>query len=386
MPLARAAVLVAAVALAAVGLSGHSRKPVSDAQLQQAVGAYRFADGSVAALFIEPFGTSLRIVDYESGAMRQLAQVSLDAFVGGARLLETSPVQLHVRLVRNAGGQIVALRRNAQRATRIPLRVVPVTIQSGDARLVGKLMRPAGAGPFPAVVLVAGSVKATRDTYDLWGLFFAAHGFAVLSLDKRGVGQSTGSFNESPDEANLQRLAGDTLAGVAWLRRRADIDPQRIGLSGGSQAGWIIVLAASQSSDVAFAALQSGPAMSVGRQRAYAAVTVNGKREPPPTETDVRAALASIGDDGFDPKPAIRALRIPTLWQYGDVDKRQYTPESLAILNDAASRATVKVYPGGAHSLRATTNGLISEERDTTGFVPGVFTDLAAWLSLRAAP
>lgn len=374
-----------AAALVAVGVSGAVGRvsPKPSPQLQRAVGAYRFADGTVAALFIEPFGTSLRIVDYESGAMRQLAQVSRDGFLGGPRLLDTSPVQLRVQLVRNAGGQIVALKRNGQRATRTPLRVTPVTFQSGDARLGGKLMRPAGAGPFPAVVLVAGSVKATRDTYDLWGLFFAAHGFAVLSLDKRGVGQSTGSFNESADEPNLQRLAGDVLAGVAWLRQRADIDPRRIGLSGGSQAGWIIALAASQSSDVAFAALQSGPAMSVGRQRAYAALTVNGNREPPPTETDIRAALASIGDDGFDPRPAIRALRIPTLWQYGDVDKRQYTPESVAILSEAAPSATVRVYPGGAHSLRATTNGLISEERDTTGFVPGLFVDLAEWLQAR---
>jgi hypothetical protein len=43
----------------------------------------------------------------------------------------------------------------------------------------------------------------------------------------------------------------------------------------------------------------------------------------------------------------------------------------------------VKVYAGGAHSLRATANGLISEERDTTGFVPGLFADLAAWLQAR---
>lgn len=383
MPFARAAVLVAAAVLAAVGLSGHTRKPSNVPQLQQAVGAYRFADGTVAALFIEPFGTSLRTIDYDSGTMRQLAQVSRDEFAGGPRLLDTSPVQLRIHLARNTGGQVIALRRNGERATHISLRVTPVTFQSSDARIGGKLIRPPGAGPFPAVVLVPGSVKATRDTYDLWGLFFAANGFVVLSQDKRGVGQSTGSFNESPDEANLRRLAGDVLAGVKFLGQRADIDPRRIGLSGGSQAGWIVALAASQSGDVAFAALQSGPAMSVGRQRAYAALTVNGKREPPPTDADIRAALATVGDDGYDPKPAIRALRIPTLWQYGDVDKRQYTPESVAILADAAPSATVRVYPGGAHSLRLTRDGLISEERDTTGFVPGLFADLAAWLEAR---
>jgi dienelactone hydrolase len=247
-------------------------------------------------------------------------------------------------------------------------------------------MRPPGAGPFPAVVLVPGSVRATRDTYDLWGLFFASQGFAVLSHDKRGVGESTGSFDKSPAESNLQRLAGDALAGVAWLGRRADIDRSRIGLSGGSQAGWIIPLAASQSGDVAFAALQSGPAMSVGRQAAYTALTVNGAQVPPPTDVQIHAALDGLPDSGFDPKPAIRSLRIPTIWQYGSVDKRQYTPESVAILADVAPDAVVRVYTGGAHSLRVTTDGLISEERDTTGFVPGLFVDLAAWLKTTLAP
>jgi pimeloyl-ACP methyl ester carboxylesterase len=126
--------------------------------------------------------------------------------------------------------------------------------------------------------------------------------------------------------------------------------------------------------------------MSVGRQRAYAGVTVNGVREPPATEEEIHSVLDAHPDAGFDPREAIASLRIPTLWQYGDVDKRQYTPESVAILAQAAPGATVRVYPGGAHSLRLTSNGLVSEERTTTGFVPGVFNDLAAWLSLRAAP
>jgi dienelactone hydrolase len=386
MPFARAAMLVAAVALAAVGLSGHSRKPPSDVQLNQAVGAYRFDDGRIAALFIEPFGKSLRIIDYDSGAMRQLERRSGDEFVAGPRLGATRPIESRLRLVRDSAGKVVAFQWNGVRANRIPLTVSRVAFKSGDARLVGKLVRPRGAGPFPAVVVVPGSVKATRDTYDLWSYFFAAHGFAVLSHDKRGVGDSTGKYHEFPSQANVRQLAGDALAAVAWLGQRADVDPRRIGLSGGSQAGWIVPLAASQSSDVAFAALQSAPAMSVGRQRAYAELTVNGAREPPPTDAEIQSVLDAHPDAGFDPRAAIGALRIPTLWQYGDVDKRQYTPESVAILTEAAPSATVRVYPGGAHSLRATTNGLITEERATTGFVPGLFRELAEWLSLRAAP
>jgi dipeptidyl aminopeptidase/acylaminoacyl peptidase len=234
-------------------------------------------------------------------------------------------------------------------------------------------------------VIVPGSVPAHRDTYDLWAYFFASRGFAVLTYDKRGVGSSTGTYVRAATDENLRNLANDALAGVEWLRTRPNIDRKRIGLSGGSQAGWVIELAASQSQHVHFAALQSGAAMSVGRQLAYSAVTHEGAVNP--SDTQIHDALAGVPDSGFDPKPLLAALRIPVLWQLGTVDKRMYTPESLANLAaiDAAGKHdfTIHVYPGGAHSLRDTAHGTIAEERTSPGFVPGVFADLALWLQSR---
>ena len=360
-------------------------RPSPADELRRAVGAYRFADGTVAGLFLDPFEQSLRVIDYAGGDMRQLAQVSANGFVGGPRLLVPWPFRSRVELVRDPAGQVVALRRDGRLATRIPLVVEPATFQNGDVRLAGKLMRPQGPGPFPAVVLVHGSIRGTRDSADLWGAFFVSRGIAMLSCDKRGVGESTGQYDRSADEGNLRALAEDALAGVEWLRQRADIDAGRIGLVGGSQAGWTILLAASQSSDVAFAAIQSGPAMSVGRQRAFSKLTGDGSRVPPPTGAEIRAALDGLPDDGFDPRPALQALRIPVLWQLGGVDKRMYTPESVANLAAIAAGGghdfTVLVYPAGAHSLRETRHGLSSEEVLAARFVPGVFADLAAWLA-----
>ena len=359
-------------------------RPSPVGELRSAVGAYRFADGTVAGLFLDPFGEPLRVIDYATGGMRQLAQVSTDIFVGGPRLLAPWPFQVRVELVRDRAGRVVALRRDGRLAARIPLVVETAAFQHGDVRLAGKLLRPQGPGPFPAVVLVHGSIRGTRDSADLWGAFFASQGLAVLSYDKRGVGESTGKYVRSADEENLQALAGDALAGVAWLRMRVDVDGRRIGLLGGSQAGWTIPLAASESSDVAFAAIQSGPAMSVGRQRAFSTLTQNGARVPPPTDAEMRAVLDGLPDGGFDPKPAIRALQIPVIWQLGGVDKRVHTAESVANLNAITAGGghdfTVRVYPAGAHSLRATRHGLSSEELLATGFVSGVFADLAAWL------
>jgi uncharacterized protein len=372
------AVVAVSVVCALSALAGASAP-----SLQSAVGVYRFADGSAAAL-VDQDG-ALRLVDYRTGALRQLEQRSRTLFVGGPGVSVPQPVQVRVALVAGAGGTVTAVRLDGRLATRVPLVTVPASFGDGGVRLAGRLLLPAGRGPFPAAELVAGSVPATRDTYDLWAMFFVSRGFAVLSYDKRGVGASSGTYVRAATDANLRNLAADALAGVEWLRLRHEIDPKRIGLSGGSQAGWVIELAASQSRAIRFAALQSGPAMSVGRQLAYSSVTHAGAVAP--TDAQIQDALAGSPDSGFDPRPVLAALRIPILWQLGSVDKRMYTPETLANLAAIGASGrhafTIRVYPGGAHSLRQTANGVIAEERTSPGFVPGVFADLAAWLRAR---
>jgi dienelactone hydrolase len=381
------AALAVAAAIIAVGVArsvGGTPAPSPVEELQQAVGAYRFADGTVAALFVQPPGSSLRFVDYRSGTLRDLARLSRDVFVGGPGVRVLRPVRVRMRIVRDSSGEVTALRRNGRLASRIPFLEEPASFSNGDIRLAGRLLLPTGSGPFPAIVLVPGSVPATRHTYDLWALFFASQGFAVLSYDKRGVGESTGRYVEAASAENLQALAGDALAGVAWLRARPDIDSRRIGLSGGSQAGFTIPLAASQSDAVAFATIQSGPVTSVERQHAYGALTREGARVPPPTANEITATLEAQPEGGFDPRPAIAGLHIPMLWQLGGVDKRAHTPESVAslaaITAAGAHDFTVLVYRRGAHSLRRTQHGLITEEQRSPGFVPGLFDDLKGWL------
>jgi dienelactone hydrolase len=373
--------LTAAVATLLVACALPSVAAASN--LGAAVGAYRFADGSVVSL-VEQDG-ALRLVDYQSGALRQLTERSLGSFVGGPGVSVAEPVSVRVSLVATASGRVTGLQRDGRAALRVPLVTERTTLSGGGIRLAARLLRPPGKGPFPAVVIVPGSVPAHVDTYDLWALFFASHGFAVLSYDKRGVGASTGHYVRAATDANLRALAGDALTGVDWLRRRHDIDAARIGLSGGSQAGWTIAIAASRSTHVRFAALQSGPAMSVGRQLAYGALTKDGLLAP--DDAQIRSSLDGVPDSGYDPRPDLTALRIPVLWQQGAVDKRMYTPETLANLNAiqgaGAHAFTVRVYPGGAHSLRVTADGTIAEERTSPGFAPGVFQDLTDWLRRR---
>jgi uncharacterized protein len=131
----------------------------------------------------------------------------------------------------------------------------------GGVKLAGTLTLPAGKGPFPAVVMITGSGAQDRDETILGHKPFLViadaltrRGIAVLRVDDRGVGGSTGESTSSTSED----FAGDALAGIAFLKGRKEIDPARIGLVGHSEGGLIAPMAAARSKDVAFIVLMAG--------------------------------------------------------------------------------------------------------------------------------
>src|SRR5512133_149771 len=89
--------------------------------------------------------------------------------------------------------------------------------EKDDVWLAGTLSLPFSNGPFPAVVLSTGAGPQDRDE-SVFGhkpfLVLAHHltklGIAVLRVDDRGVGKSTGNFNQATSED----FASDALAGV----------------------------------------------------------------------------------------------------------------------------------------------------------------------------
>ena len=117
---------------------------------------------------------------------------------------------------------------------------------SGDVRLAYALDLPPGRGPFPAVVAGHGSGRTTRQQMAWLAGRWTAMGFAVLRFDKRGVGESSGTYVNVGTQGSptvFPQLAADIAAGVRFLRERPDIDRRRVGLVGNSQAGWILPLA-----------------------------------------------------------------------------------------------------------------------------------------------
>ncbi|MGA8264930.1 MAG: alpha/beta hydrolase [Ignavibacteriaceae bacterium] len=136
-----------------------------------------------------------------------------------------------------------------------------VNIQEGNT-LAGTFTFPKEGGPFPAVLLITGSGPQNRDE-ELLGHkpflvlsdYLTRRGIAVLRVDDRGVGKSTGNFAG----ATSADFATDVLAGVEYLKTRKEVNKNEIGLIGHSEGGLIAPMVAVKSKDVAFIVLMAGP-------------------------------------------------------------------------------------------------------------------------------
>jgi dipeptidyl aminopeptidase/acylaminoacyl peptidase len=256
-----------------------------------------------------------------------------------------------------------------------------ITFQNGDVTLAGTLDLPAGEGPFPAIVTTHGSPPLTRnDIYNLYvSHFFVQHGFAVLRYDKRGAGESTGTYPEigiETSEVNIEILADDALAGVKFLKNHDRIDPNMIGVSGFSQGGWIAPHAASKSPDVAFVIALSGPTCSIGQEIYYSDLVEGDNGEVTGISLKEASDMARdyTGLHGFDPLPSLQELNVPSLWLLGAQDSSIPVPLTVEILDsliaDYGKDFSYIVYPNMNHGWR---------DADTDQMYP-VLYDALKWL------
>ncbi len=240
---------------------------------------------------------------------------------------------------------------------------------NGSVRLRYDLDLPDDSGgPFPAVIWVHGSGMLNRNSQAVGSNPLVPEGLAVLRYDKRGVGESSGTFTNSA----FGTLASDAAAGVARLKKFPQVDPDRIGIMGNSQGGWIGPLAAAQSDDVSFMMMWSGPTVSVGLENFYS-LLAEGTTTP---LDDVYAQLSEFnGPTGFDPMPTLQSLDIPSLWLYGGMDRS--IPARLDSLNMRHLQGLGLPYefvwfPTGRHDLRDNDSGM--------GPFLDVWSEYLAWM------
>lgn len=363
-----------AVALAAASTAAAAYKPSALLPLD---GAYRMSDGRMVSLAVTPDG--LLYTDTSTGDLRRLQAAGAGRFRFGPAYLVQRP--LRGTIVIRGAKLTLATGGRTSTGTKVRVTRQRVSFRGQGVRIVGKVTSPATPGRHPALAIVHGSEPGDRDGYDLMVNFYSALGFVVLSYDKRGVGDSTGFYAERATAANLDNLAGDAAGALRVLSARRDVDPARLGLAGGSQAGWIIPRAAARSPLVRFAVITSGPAVSVGEQEAYSGMTAQGALAPPPTDAEIRSGLEGVTPSGFDPRPDLQRLSIPTLWLYGREDKTVYAPQSAEVLETLPSKPTVRIFPAAGHFVLDTPHGLSDELPRAHRFAAGFFGTIADWLA-----
>ena len=267
-----------------------------------------------------------------------------------------------------------------------------LSVRNGEVVLAGTLWLPAPE-PRAVVLMHPGSGPSDRDN----DVFFPpirehllGEGIGVCSFDKRGVGGSTGSWQEAAIEAQ----ASDALAAAGFLRADEGLDAP-VGLFGHSQGGWVVLEAASASADVAFVVTSSGPGVTPGEQERYATRTRLARNGADDAEIadgleSFDALLAMLREDvalgdvrtrldalslaipanfelaeeadwelmralvDYDPRPALERIDVPVLALFGADDPIVPVPESVAVFEAAVppDLLTVVVLPDADHRMQ----------------------------------
>lgn len=206
-----------------------------------------------------------------------------------------------------------------------------VQFKSRDDTLAATIVRPASGELKAAVVFVHGSGPQTRNL-DI-AKRFADDGIIALVYDKRGVGKSGGDYEskQSVSGQNIELLADDSLAAANFLASYHASKGLDIGLSGISQAGWIIPLAAkkdkaAEKTVVDFMVIWSGPVSKVSEEDIFSKYTADSDSGEVPSYKEALNARkrAYIWPDFLgrdtDSSEDLSQLDIPGLWIFGKGD------------------------------------------------------------------
>jgi pimeloyl-ACP methyl ester carboxylesterase len=274
----------------------------------------------------------------------------------------------------------------------------------------------------------------------------ARRGIAVLRVDDRGVGGSTGNVMEATIADNI----GDALAGMAFLRDRDEIDPDRVGLIGHSEGGWVAPGVAAASDEIAFIVMLAGPSvtgrelileqsriimeasspgdpanaagmtinrivMDVGVADESAAAAMEAIRRameeaiagaPPAEAALLRAVWENEGVQAnvqqsvpnmaspwyrfliaYDPIESLESLTIPVLALYGQRDLQVPPAQSVPFLEEAWRNhpdATIHVFPELNHLFQHAETGLPAEYGNIEEtFSPEALEMIGSWIESR---
>lgn len=300
-----------------------------------------------------------------------------------------------------------------------------ISFNSGKFSLKGFFIKPDSPGPYPVIIFNHGDSEALIDRtsngvyWIIWKKFVKL-GYACLSWDTPGGGESTGIHDW---DRLFEERTSIVLSAIEFLKQRQDVDPTFIGLSGHSQAGYIMPMVISRCDDVAFMINLSGPAMSSYDQgsflikqqmmrhgisekeaetyKNYYLKRVRAKdydtyykyakllHDHPVIRDEIKWGSIVSEEEfqpfspesqwNYQPYELLCKIRIPVLAIFGENDNFINAIEDAKLYKKALNKAgnkhfVVKVFPNADHSLGQMENGVYR-------FTPGVFDLVVDWLA-----
>lgn len=229
---------------------------------------------------------------------------------------------------------------------------IPPNFTTKDIKFISEGISLAGTVFTPnntqaAVVLVHGSGQEKR-MMD-FAAILANNGIAVLTYDKRGVGESAGIYagpevgTNNVDFSNLNLLSLDASAAVNTLFKHLPNNKIPIGLIGASQAGWIIPLTAEKNKKVEFMTIFSGALITAKQQLRFQFYT-NGDQNFWDTHSEEEARKHVFNDpDKYEfvdtnPNDVLAKLSIPGFWIFGGKDIQVPVKLSIEYLDKLKSK------------------------------------------------
>ena len=320
---------------------------------------------------------------------------------------------------------------------------VPVMADGKEShRLAGTLTVPKEAKPIAVVIMASGSGPQDRDESLLghkpfWVIadHFGRHRIAVLRLDDRGVGKSTGDH----DTATTADFADDIEAAVKYVKSQTELKQLPLGIAGHSEGGLIAPLVAARNKSVGFIVLLAGPSVD-GATVAYNQVKrlatsagdpppaveaklqmnkalVDAMRSNPdgdakviadaaledlaeqlteeqlqPAEELIRAGAVRVATPWFrffatyDPAPTLRNVTCPVLAIFGEKDIQVAPDVHAPVMQEAVKAAgnpqsVVKTLDGLNHLFQpAKTGGVDEYESIETTVAPQVLQLMVDWI------
>lgn len=320
-----------------------------------------------------------------------------------------------------------------------------------NIKLAGTLTYPNHKGKYPAVLLLSGMGPQDRDEtmyghkpFVIVADYLTKKGFAVLRVDDRGMGKSTGNYYNS----TTNDFAGDAAASIEFLKKQQMVDSTQIGLIGFNEGGLIASMVASRNRNIQFIVLLSTPGLTGEKILLAQTLNIQKKEKVPKAELtknynfnkkvfniiasrkdsstihdelvqaykDMIASLSTkekyqkkysknviLRQIGFmstpwfryyltyDPKVNFEKVKCPVLNLYGDKDIQVQPDENLAAIKNALAdggnnNVKSEVIPNVNHLFQDCQTGLPQEySQITETFSPKVLVIIGDWIKKELA-